>query len=469
MRIGFALLALVGCYAPSVVPGAPCSEDGFCPAGQMCYSGRCYASPPIDDAPIDGDLDAAVDACGANVCQGGDLVGCGVNTTCTYGCISDGVPHCARIKPSNALPWSLVPFPGGTLTLASGTHVFDTTAGTLTTNGNAVALPSAVTAQVFGTPVQMMVLALGDLELQSGATLTVTGTRPLAILADGNVTVASGAAILLGGRCSGSTYDPTCGGPAGGKGGQLNTDLATGCGAGQNGATNAVGTDESGGGGGGFGRAGAPSIGVGAGQGRQGDACGNSNLEPLLGGSGGGAGGMSAGNVRGGGRGGGGGGAMQITASERLDIQGLIDAGGAGGENGYPNGSPAGTTSGGGGGGGSGGGLLLEAGNLVVTGSVTANGGAGGGHSTTIALGHGENGRTNRTCAVSNASVLDEGTTGGRGDCDATPGPGNGGAMDDRGGGGGGVGRIRFNGFTTTLTGATISGSQTTGPQPTLE
>jgi len=376
------------------------------------------------------------------------------------------MPHCARIKPSNALTWNLVSFPGGSLTIGAGAHVFDTTAGTLTTNGSAVSLPSAVTTQVFGTPVQMMVLALGDLRIATGATLTVTGSRPLAILADGNVTVESGALILVGAGCSGPSYDPTCGGPGGGHGGRLQTDLATGCGPGQNGHLDALAPFEAGGGGGGYGRAGEHSVSSMPGQGGRGDSCGTSSLEPLIGGSGGGAGGIDPNpNTRSGGRGGGGGGGLQISVSGTLLVTGSIDAAGAGGENGF-----AGVSSGnvgGGGGGGSGGSILLEAGSLMVPGTITANGGGGGGNHTTLALGHGENGRRDRSCA-SGGQASGTSSPGGRGDCDMQD-PGNGGTTGDRGGGGGGVGRMRFNARMSNLGGATISGSQTVGAPPTLE
>lgn len=463
MRILVGMVAMVGCYAPNPTAGALCSEDGFCPAGQMCYSGRCYESPPIDDSQDDAPLDAAVDACGDNLCQGGNLVGCGVTTTCSYGCVNATLPHCARITPSNALMWSLVASPGGALTLAAGAHVLDTTSGILTSNGATVTLPSAVTTQVVGS---MMVLALGSLSLETGATLTVRGSRALAILADGDVTVKVGAMILLGAGCPGAAFDPTCGGPGGGIGARLNAQPATGCGGAKNGYLNQItGTSEVGGGGGGYGRAGADSVSTVVGDGGHGVACGAANLEPLIGGSGGGAGGIEPGaDVRSGGRGGGGGGAIQITAAGTLLVSGVIDAAGAGGENGYPNGVDG--SNGGGGGGGSGGGILLEAGTLTVPGTVTANGGGAGGNHTTIMAGHGETGRRDRTCATGGAATGNA-SPGGRGDCDMQ-GPGSGGNIGDRGGGGGGVGRIRFNGRTNQLGGATISGQATNG-QPPLE
>ena len=55
------LLALVGCYAPSVAPGAPCADNGACPSGLVCTRGTCEltevdAALPPDDTlvPLDG-------------------------------------------------------------------------------------------------------------------------------------------------------------------------------------------------------------------------------------------------------------------------------------------------------------------------------------------------------------------------------------------------------------------------------
>lgn len=58
-RLVLAAALLGGCYSPTVNPGAPCSTEGACPAGQECRSGWCFAQ----NAPHDADeqvIDEAV-------------------------------------------------------------------------------------------------------------------------------------------------------------------------------------------------------------------------------------------------------------------------------------------------------------------------------------------------------------------------------------------------------------------------
>lgn len=58
----FAILALlVGCYSPSVVPGAPCSSEGTCPSGLMCIADRCLLGPEGTDGTVDSPADAGSD------------------------------------------------------------------------------------------------------------------------------------------------------------------------------------------------------------------------------------------------------------------------------------------------------------------------------------------------------------------------------------------------------------------------
>jgi hypothetical protein len=56
------LALLAGCYNPTVAAGGPCSDQGFCPSGQMCIAGRCLVGPPDSDAAIDTPLIDTVDA-----------------------------------------------------------------------------------------------------------------------------------------------------------------------------------------------------------------------------------------------------------------------------------------------------------------------------------------------------------------------------------------------------------------------
>lgn len=61
--------ALVGCYQPQPSEGAPCSDDGTCPAGLSCFGGRCLAEPPPVDARSD-TIDAPAGACAGVQCDG---------------------------------------------------------------------------------------------------------------------------------------------------------------------------------------------------------------------------------------------------------------------------------------------------------------------------------------------------------------------------------------------------------------
>ncbi|HEY5936114.1 MAG TPA: hypothetical protein VIU61_15800 [Kofleriaceae bacterium] len=437
-----------GCYRPDPPAGSPCAVDTDCPSPYSCIDGACGATVDADES--------TADAC-TFVCVAGTLVGCGEERVCDRGCVDAPTAHCARIRPSNGVSWDLVPVPGGALVLGPGAHVFDTTTGILTTGGIEVPLPERVATTLFdpGTG-SVRVLAARSLAVEG--TLTVVGMPPLVILIDGDATI-SGELRAAGGCAGAPMFDPSCGGPGGGKGQSDAVAAALGCGPGLVGYFNQFGSYEAGGGGGGYGQSGRDSNGNSPGDGAGGRSCGMAELVPLVGGRGGGAGGIDmVMQSRTGGRGGGGGGAIQLTVSGKLEVSGRIDAGGAGGEDGHWNGQQLGN--GGGGGGGSGGGLLLEAGSLAITGSVTANGGAGGGNDSG-AGGDGESGRFDRTCA--NGGTADFGhSPGGRGGC-AQGGPMSGGTTQDRGGGGGGTGRIRFNQVGAPSPGGIISPPESRG------
>ena len=82
MRWAVLGVALVGCYAPHVQSGAPCSPDvDNCPGGQMClpaaggyFCGGVAApdastdGPVRDDAPIDGGANCFGTGLGTNLC-----------------------------------------------------------------------------------------------------------------------------------------------------------------------------------------------------------------------------------------------------------------------------------------------------------------------------------------------------------------------------------------------------------------
>ncbi|HEX5059821.1 MAG TPA: hypothetical protein VFV99_10705, partial [Kofleriaceae bacterium] len=196
-------------------------------------------------------------------------------------------------------------------------------------------------------------------DIDSGASLTATGTRPLAIAASGALTV--GGTIDVSSRISGqrgpASSDTACsfaatpeldlGGAGGGAGGSFGL-------AGGNGGTGD--TDQSQGGSDGMGApgmAGAPASVTALRGGCRGQAGANEDATGGVGGSGGHSGG-----------------ALYLYAAESIQISGVIRATGAGGNGGQ--------VQAGGGGGGSGGLVVIESPSIVVTGAISANGGGGG-------------------------------------------------------------------------------------------
>ncbi len=448
-------LCVAGCFHPTAPAGAPCSDTEPCPSPQTCVAGACSLGGGSDDAASADGTPVVPDTCsGIQACVGNRLVGCGAPPiVCDDGCVATGGAHCGAIVPSN-VAWSDAPASPGTLELGSGPYHLDTAAGTLLLGAQLVALPAGVTLSAVGG---YRVLALGNLIMDSGASLRVLGDRPLIVLATGDVTLAAGSIIDVGAGCADDT-DPTCAGPGGGTGTVAFDIDATGCGPGKNGNENVFGLDEAAGGGGGAATAGGDGGGTMQGLGIPGIACGTPQLVPLIGGSGGGAGGVNPGAITGG-RGGGGGGALQITAGHTLASSGTLTAGGNGGETGHPvNGG-----GGGGGGGGAGGGILLEGSTVTLAGGsiVAANGGGGGGNAIG-ALGRGQAGHHDATCAAGGAAGQFH-NPGGIGACAANP-PGNGSVATstDRGGGGGAVGWIHVRAVASSLTGVS-------SPAPTSE
>ena len=217
----------------------------------------------------------------------------------------------------------------------------------------------------------------GGFNLKQGDVMTVSGTRPIAILIKGDAILAG--SVLANGEdgtnCIGDTGvrggngGPGAGGGGGGAGDTGNNSGAGGSGKpdGQAGNTGTASGGRGGGlggggggvfsgagGGGGFGGSGGIGgyyqLGIGEYPGSAGSAYGQNDLggtNPFLAGSGGGGGG----NPNAGSGGGGGGGGLEIVASGTLDISGAILSvnGGKGGSDGEA------------GGGGSGGAILLAA------------------------------------------------------------------------------------------------------------
>lgn len=267
----------------------------------------------------------------------------------------------------------------GSLVVSSGSFVFDTDALT----GGAFAGVSF--AQGAGLP-NIAVFTFDDIHVASGATITATGSRALALLSKGNVVLAAGSTIDVSGNPGGYSRpfcDQTCGAggagrAAGGAGGNAGFGVTLGTTPGQTGM---------GPGGGAGGIPHTDLYGGGAGFGGSGYWIGNPGsvggapygdlLNVLQGGSGGGGGGggESAPLLVVPGGGGAGGGALEIGALGTLTLNGNV----------YARGGNGGTANDGGalmlwgaGGGGSGGGILLHGTSVLGSGQVVAAGSSGG-------------------------------------------------------------------------------------------
>jgi hypothetical protein len=190
------------------------------------------------------------------------------------------------------------------------------------------------------TPGNIAVFTFDSISIPSGASISVGGSRPVALLSQTTVLMLGRIGVVAAGGAGADGVGSDAGGGAGGGG-----------------AANGVG----GGGGGGFGGVGGAGAGTGAGVG--GIVYGN--LQTLLQGGSGGGGGE-------GGPGGDGGGAIELGAADQMLLAGELRADGAP----SPTNNFFDPTVGGGGG--SGGGILIHAPSLIVDGVLSAVGGEGG-------------------------------------------------------------------------------------------
>jgi hypothetical protein len=293
---------------------------------------------------------------------------------------------------------------------------------------------------------RVAVLMADSVTINGGAKLSLSGTRPFILLANGKVEIngtiqaaVSDTNFWWGGGAPGASSGDRvgiCALPAGPGGGGKGNSAAMAAGAGGGGFCGA------GGRGSGVADAGVFAAG--------GMPYGNVELVPLVGGSGGGSalGGFTPtlGTNHGGG-------AVQIVSGDSILIGdvGVVDMGG-----GFPN-SPSSSVEGGGGG--SGGAILLEAPSVTVNGVLAANGGGGGGGY----LQHGLPGQPSSTPATGGGL----GGSGSGGTVASGSDAKIGSANDKAGGGGGGAGRIRINtgcgGMLTLSPSSVVSPDKTSG------
>jgi hypothetical protein len=307
--------------------------------------------------------------------------------------------------PSNFDPKSLTPVVG-TL-LDCGVSTFDSQSLAF---GNWCGRPTPSPVSVASGGAEIVILPMAGLTIANGATLRLTGNRPVILAVFGDATITGTI------DASGNAGTPGAGG-----------NQSCGMSSGQNGS----GSSSSGGGGGGGGGFGANGASGGSGDGNSpgtgGVARGAVTLVPLIGGCAGGQGGGCGSAL-----GGGGGGAVQLSAAGALTVAGSVRASGGHGPNGCG-------SEGGGSGGGSGGSILLEGDRVTVSSGaqVVSNGGSGG------RGGGGGNGGPGGTGSAAAQAGQNDGSNGG-------------------GGGGGSVGRVRVNHRTSCTLGGNFSPAAST-------
>jgi hypothetical protein len=370
-------------------------------------------------------------------CADGVITTCDGESMCPLGCATTGAPECARMIPSNVSE-SLWRDDARSVDIPASSDAF----GLDTTMCMARMADSMVVMQADGS--EVCALIVHDLTIRAGAALVVSGSRPLVVMASGDVVIEEGGALDVSARLArpgaGGGIGATHASPAGGRS------------PGENGTHAGTFADGGGGGGGFCGNGGNGGTGGAAVGGDGGDAMPIVDLIPLRGGSGGGLGeggrpSNAPGNV---GIGGGGGGAIQISALGTITIDGVILAGGGGGSGGGN--SATFVNYGAGGGGGSGGGVLLEAPTIEIgmRGGVTTSGGGGGGGANGSAPGGpGQNGGEVFTEADGGErGGLDLGAFGGSSGGgrvnDGTDGASNTRSSANGGGGGGSVGCVVY-------------------------
>jgi hypothetical protein len=393
-RIAYAIVLLAGCRQILGIDEARLFDAGLDDANMLPDASPCVS---LNNECVSADVLRSCTAIGLFP----------VDTACAWGCVMAGNPHCGEVVPSG----------GGVKPedLASNAMLLDATAGveliidTDTGRIGTAALPSLVRNGGMGVNNGIDFQVRGNIgvfrvaSLVQSAPTTITGSRGLAIVANGDITVTSN--VDVRGSCT--TKEA---GPGGFSGGSSQAD-GSGTGAGK-------GALSGGGGGGGYGGRGGGVNGT-MPDNRYGDAL----ITVLVGGSGGGGGALAGGGV-----GGGGGGAIQISAtgSFTLASTGSIRAAGGIGfgstvnENGQ----------GGGGGGGAGGAILLESPMFAANGSLDVIGGDGG--------------QSNAGAGGSGATQM---LVGGEGSIQDAP-------REGGGGGGGASGRIRINAPTASCSAA---------------
>lgn len=411
---------------------------GFALAGLTAACGNVKndevdAPPPMIDAAPDAPTSCPIgtlDLCTADTHLTCDAQGAITATeTCALGC-NPTEPRCNKLAPSNGLTVAFDEAAQAPDLLLVGAATIDTDAGSITDEGGVRTPPtSSLTA---GLPIGVFVIKAKDVRLNN---VQVTGTKALAIVASGTMTIRGVVSVSARRDISGpGSLDNAC---------RAGSSPAV-----PSGNVNGFG----GGGGGGFGTAGGKG-GNGGNPvilgGTAGPVAGNVELVPLRGG-------CPGGHPNGGlldtdpvaPDPGGGGGAIQLVAGTEIVVGAgaFVSANGGGGKSNDTTlfcliDTPCGS----GQGAGSGGAILLESPKVTIaaTGGLAANGGGG----SCAPSGTGAAGGNNATPAVGQACNGDTGSGGNGAAAGIAAQNGSPGLNDDPvgGGGGGGAGRIRVN------------------------
>lgn len=376
------------CVYANIANTTACDDSNACTNGTTCNNGTCGGGSSVTCTAADICFDAGTCSpptgcstvpvtCTPNECQAGTTCNAAMGG-CEFTYLASGTAcqttnECfggACLQTDKAFdlytPDNFVADAGpvGAGVVIDCAAIFNT--GTATTNASFSGCGGQLFTEAAGdittgaqpaSTLEAAVLRIRALHITDAGSLTIQGDRPAILAVFGDATVYG----TINVHATGTTKGP---------GSNLNCNSA-----GINGAANT--TAAAGAGGGGFAGAGGNG-GDGDGfntNGVGGTASGNLQITPLRGGCPGGTGaapgGVSALPI-----GGGGGGALQISASRRLIVGGLINANGGGGEAGRSR-NPFGESAAGGG---SGGGIRLEANVMTFksTMKLLANAGTGG-------------------------------------------------------------------------------------------
>lgn len=394
----FAML-LAGCFDSPVVPcTVECSSDEDCPSGLACEGTRCSVGGEVCEVELcrAGERRCAIDGMSVELCDEAGAWGAG--DPCAVSCVSEGTQsaRCGALVPSIGALAAVCETPSAGQATLDG--MFSTDMDTACTGG--------VVTQTGGP--QICIVRAQRIAVNPGGTMTVSGSRALALVSDLDLDVRG-------------TIDVSARGGVDGPGG--GTPRVSG----------AAAKAARGGGGAGFRTPG----GDGGNASGSGGVVGlDASTSSIL------AGGYRAPSYMDGG-GGAGGALALISCSGEVSVSGVLDSAGGGGLGATLYGDVG---RGAGSGGGSGGVLLLLGGRVTIDGTagLFANGGSGGGATTVTTVGGSGNrgSRSTTSGAVGGASADLDGVGGVGGYRGAIPGGGGDANNESGGGGGGSVGYI---------------------------